>query len=76
MRRYGRRTRPGALMRAYAMAVQAPAGPVFLSIPMDDFDKPCGSASPVRKIQGRIGGRPGDARPGHRSVEDGPRRPP
>ena len=27
---------PAAFMRAYAMAIQEPAGPVFLSIPLDD----------------------------------------
>lgn len=31
---------PAAFMRAYATAVQAPAGPVFLSLPLDDWDKP------------------------------------
>ena len=30
---------PGAIMRAYAMALQPPAGPVFVSIPLDDWDK-------------------------------------
>lgn len=30
---------PGAFMRAYAAAVQQPAGPVFLSLPLDDWDK-------------------------------------
>lgn len=29
---------PGAFMRAYIMATQAPAGPVFLSIPLDLWD--------------------------------------
>lgn len=31
---------PAAFMRAYAMALQPPAGPVFLSIPLDDWTKP------------------------------------
>lgn len=31
---------PGAFMRAYSMALQPPCGPVFLSIPLDDWDKP------------------------------------
>ena len=30
---------PAAFMRAYAMAMQPPAGPVFLSLPLDDWDK-------------------------------------
>lgn len=31
---------PDAFMRAYAMALQPPAGPVFLSIPLDDWNQP------------------------------------
>lgn len=30
---------PGAFMRAYATAMQQPQGPVFLSLPLDDWDK-------------------------------------
>jgi benzoylformate decarboxylase len=49
---------PGALMRAYAMAVQPPAGPVFLSIPMDDVDKPCPRLPEIRTIGRRLGADP------------------
>ncbi|HTJ98935.1 MAG TPA: benzoylformate decarboxylase [Bordetella sp.] len=49
---------PGALMRAYAMAVQPPAGPVFLSIPMDDIDKPCPQPPEIRTIGRRLGADP------------------
>ncbi|HVW40048.1 MAG TPA: benzoylformate decarboxylase [Amycolatopsis sp.] len=31
---------PAAFARAYQVATQAPAGPVFLSIPVDDWEKP------------------------------------
>jgi benzoylformate decarboxylase len=30
---------PGAFMRAYATAMQQPTGPVFLSLPLDDWDQ-------------------------------------
>ncbi|MFG1401059.1 benzoylformate decarboxylase [Xanthobacter sediminis] len=45
---------PAAFMRAYAMAVQAPAGPVFLSIPLDDWDKPASAPAVVRTLATRI----------------------
>lgn len=45
---------PAALIRAYAAAVQPPAGPVFLSIPMDDFDQPIAAAPPVRRVSTRL----------------------
>ena len=45
---------PAALVRAYAMAVQAPAGPAFLSFPMDDWDKPAGVMPAVRSIGSRL----------------------
>lgn len=46
---------PAALMRAYAMAVQPPAGPVFLSIPMDDVYKPCPLFPEIRAVTRRLG---------------------
>ncbi len=32
---------PAAFLRAYFTAIQAPAGPVYLSLPMDDMDHVC-----------------------------------
>src|SRR5258707_8855653 len=32
---------PAAIARAYYMAMQAPRGPTFVSIPVDDSDRPC-----------------------------------
>lgn len=32
---------PLAILRAYHMAMQAPCGPVFVSVPIDDWDRPC-----------------------------------
>jgi benzoylformate decarboxylase len=37
---------PEAFMRAYAMALQPPAGPVFLSIPLDDWTAAAGGTRP------------------------------
>ncbi|KQB52550.1 benzoylformate decarboxylase, partial [Pseudomonas endophytica] len=45
---------PAAFMRAYAIAIQPPAGPVFLSIPLDDWDKPARGPALVRKVSTRI----------------------
>lgn len=45
---------PAAFMRAYAMAMQPPAGPVFLSIPLDDWDKPALGSAVVRSVSQRI----------------------
>ena len=49
---------PGALIRAYAMAVQPPAGPVFLSLPMDDADKPCPRLPEIRTVTTRLAASP------------------
>lgn len=46
---------PAAFMRAYAMALQPPAGPVFLSIPLDDWDKPAMGEPVARCVATRIG---------------------
>jgi benzoylformate decarboxylase len=45
---------PGAFLRAYAMAIQSPPGPVYLSLPMDDMDKPCPHPPSHRVVHPRI----------------------
>ncbi|MDM4722633.1 benzoylformate decarboxylase [Micromonospora sp. WMMA1363] len=45
---------PAALMRAYATAVQPPAGPVFLSLPLDDWDQPADPYRPPRTVSTRF----------------------
>jgi benzoylformate decarboxylase len=45
---------PAALIRAWAMAVQPPAGPVYLSIPMDDAERPCLPVPDVRSVTTRL----------------------
>ncbi|SHG66302.1 benzoylformate decarboxylase [Kaistia soli DSM 19436] len=45
---------PAAFMRAYATAVQAPAGPVFLSLPLDDWDKPLSGQALLRTVSHRV----------------------
>ncbi len=44
---------PAALMRAYATALQPPSGPVFLSLPMDDWEKPALRETPARQVSRR-----------------------
>ncbi|HEX5256897.1 MAG TPA: benzoylformate decarboxylase [Mycobacterium sp.] len=44
---------PAAFMRAYATALQPPAGPVFLSIPLDDWEKPALGPAVVRTVSQR-----------------------
>ena len=45
---------PAAFMRAYTVARQPPAGPVFLSIPLDDWDKPALGPAVVRTFSHRV----------------------
>ncbi|MEV1111221.1 MULTISPECIES: benzoylformate decarboxylase [unclassified Micromonospora] len=46
---------PAALLRAYATAVQPPVGPVFLSLPMDDWAKPAETPPAARSVATRFG---------------------
>jgi benzoylformate decarboxylase len=45
---------PAAFMRAIATALQPPAGPVFLSLPLDDWDQPCAGPAVVRTLATRV----------------------
>lgn len=46
---------PGAFMRAYATAMQQPQGPVFLSLPLDDWDKLIPETDVYRTVSTRQG---------------------
>lgn len=48
---------PRALLRAWHIAMQAPRGPVFLSIPADDWDRPA-EWVPVRQVSQAIAPEP------------------
>ncbi|MGO3325424.1 benzoylformate decarboxylase [Gordonia sp. (in: high G+C Gram-positive bacteria)] len=50
---------PAAFMRAYAVAMQPPQGPVFLSLPLDDWDKEAAGRASVRSVATRVGPDPG-----------------
>jgi len=45
---------PEAFMRAYAIALQPPAGPVYLSIPMDDWKQPLAGFTRIRTVSDRV----------------------
>src|SRR5579864_32127 len=45
---------PAALMRAYAAALQPPAGPVFLSFPLDDWAKRAEGYVEARRVSTRV----------------------
>ena len=46
---------PGAFMRAYATAMQQPQGPVFLSLPLDDWEKLIPEVDVARSVSTRQG---------------------
>lgn len=48
---------PAAIARAYYLAMQPPTGPVFVSIPVDDWDRPCAPLAP-RAVGRRLRGDP------------------
>lgn len=45
---------PAALLRAYAAAVQPPTGPVFLSLPLDDWQQPADATPAERRVARRV----------------------
>ncbi|MGH3550578.1 MAG: benzoylformate decarboxylase [Pseudonocardiaceae bacterium] len=45
---------PAAFMRAIATAIQPPTGPVFLSLPLDDWDKPSVGPTAARTVSHRV----------------------
>jgi benzoylformate decarboxylase len=48
---------PAAIARAYYTALQPPRGPTFVSVPVDDWDRPC-EAQGARQVSRRIAGDP------------------
>ncbi len=46
---------PSAILRAYHMAMQPPCGPVFVSIPIDDWDRPCNPVEITRISNSIVG---------------------
>jgi benzoylformate decarboxylase len=46
---------PAAIARAYHLAMQPPRGPVFVSVPVDDWDRPC-EMLPARRVGRRVRG--------------------
>ncbi|ROT33141.1 benzoylformate decarboxylase [Micromonospora sp. HM5-17] len=45
---------PDAFLRAHATAVQPPAGPVYLSLPLDDWDEPALYTPAPRRVSTRV----------------------
>jgi benzoylformate decarboxylase len=48
---------PAAIARAFFTALQPPRGPTFVSVPVDDWDRPC-TPPPPREVSSRLGGDP------------------
>lgn len=48
---------PAAIARAYHIAMTPPCGPTFVSIPVDDWDRPC-EPFEVRRVQSHLPGHP------------------
>ncbi|HEY2677616.1 MAG TPA: benzoylformate decarboxylase [Steroidobacteraceae bacterium] len=48
---------PAAIARAYYVAMQPPRGPTFVSVPVDDWDRPCGALA-ARQASQIIAGDP------------------
>jgi benzoylformate decarboxylase len=48
---------PAAIARAYYVAMQPPRGPAFVSIPVDDWERPCAPPR-ARQVSRRIAGDP------------------
>jgi benzoylformate decarboxylase len=46
---------PVAIARAYYVAMQPPCGPTLVSVPVDDWDRPCDSVAP-RRTSRRVAG--------------------
>jgi benzoylformate decarboxylase len=46
---------PAAIARAYHIAMQPPRGPVFVSVPVDDWDRPC-ELLPARRVSRSVRG--------------------
>jgi benzoylformate decarboxylase len=49
---------PAALARAYYLAVQPPRGPTLVSIPVDDWDRPCERVVEARQVSTSVRGDP------------------
>jgi benzoylformate decarboxylase len=45
---------PAAIMRGYQIAMQPPAGPVFISIPLDDWNKPALGPAVLKTVSSRF----------------------